>query len=105
MPDDVVLSYVLPVHNDEDVLASNVGVLVDRLAQTRDAEIVLVENGSRDRSWEAAEALGGVRSGVTVLPFREENAGLGPGMGRMSRAVFGERRRRPQRRPIWVCRE
>jgi dolichyl-phosphate beta-glucosyltransferase len=77
MPDALSLSYVLPVHNDEDVLASNVAVLVERLARTRDAEIVLVENGSRDRSWEACEALAGKREGVHVLAYREANAGLG----------------------------
>ena len=42
---------------------------------------------------------------IAISEEGEENAGLGPGMGRMTRAVFGERRRRQQRRPIWVCRE
>ena len=77
MNDPVTLSYVLPVHNDADVLAANVEVLVERLAKTTDAEIVLVENGSRDWSWEACEALSGVHKGVHVLAYREGNAGLG----------------------------
>ena len=36
-----------------------------------------MENGSRNRSWEACEALSGVHKGVHVLAYREGNAGLG----------------------------
>lgn len=77
MRDDPMLSYVLPVHDDEGVLAPNVGVLVDRLAQRVGSEVLLVENGSRDGSWEVAQGLGGAPRGVRVVPLREERAGLG----------------------------
>lgn len=74
---DVELSYVLPVHNDEETIAGYVDTLVARLAGTPSPEILLVENGSRDRSWEACERLAGARDGVTVLAYREPNAGIG----------------------------
>ncbi len=77
MPEPRAFSYVLPVHNDADVLADNVRVLVERLSKTTAAEIVLVENGSRDRSWDVCASLGGVHDGVHVLPFREDRAGIG----------------------------
>jgi len=74
---DVALSYVLPVHNDANVLERNVDKLARRLSRVPLSEIVLVENGSRDASWEVCEQLAGDRHGVRVLPFREPNAGLG----------------------------
>jgi hypothetical protein len=71
------LSYVLPVHQDEKTIADYVDKLALRLSGTIDPEIVLVENGSRDASWPACEALAGKRHGVEVLAFRELSAGIG----------------------------
>jgi glycosyltransferase involved in cell wall biosynthesis len=71
------LSYVLPVHNDECRLAANVARLVEHLRGYESSEILLVENGSSDRSWSVAESLAGTHDGVPVLAFREPNAGIG----------------------------
>ena len=73
------LSYVLPVHNDEGRLGANVARLVEHLRERgfEGAEILLVENGSADRSWSVCEELAGTRDGVPVLAYREPSAGIG----------------------------
>jgi dolichyl-phosphate beta-glucosyltransferase len=82
------LIYVLPVHNDETVLEGNVRRLVTYLERFDDASVYLVENGSRDASWEVAQRLatpakgasdgdGSDRVRVPVRAFREPEAGLG----------------------------
>jgi hypothetical protein len=73
---NVDLSFVLPVHNNVDIVAPNVEILVARLEGSR-AEIALVENASRDASWAACEAASGVRREVEILAYREPEAGLG----------------------------
>lgn len=70
-------SWVLPVHNDEATLPANVARLAERTRAYPGSDIVLVENGSRDRSWEVCVELGGDRDGVAVRPFREPAAGIG----------------------------
>lgn len=80
------LRYVVPVHNDASVIASTVSTLVAELGKRPpDAgrhAILLVENGSRDASWEVAQGLAGEREGVTVLAFQEPSAGLGYALAR-----------------------
>lgn len=71
------LSFVLPVHNNEDIVEPNVETLSARLERLPGSDIFLVENGSRDESWAACEAVRGVRHGVDVRPYREAQAGLG----------------------------
>lgn len=71
------LSYVLPVHNDETTLAANVTRLAAHLRHYRDAEILLVENGSTDASWRVCEELAGICDDVPVRVFREPTAGIG----------------------------
>ena len=51
------LSYVLPVHNEEAILRKSVQMLVVRLAEMPGSEIIMVENGSRDRSALVAKEL------------------------------------------------
>src|SRR4051812_32218844 len=70
------LSYVLPVHNDEKSLATNVARLAEHLRQYRGSEILLVENGSTDESWRECEKLAGVQDEVPVHVFRETRAGI-----------------------------
>lgn len=72
-----VFSFVLPVHDDEDIVAPNVEMLTARLAEAPGSDVFLIENGSRDGSWPACEALRGTRHGVGVVPHREARAGLG----------------------------
>lgn len=85
--------YVLPVHNEEKVLADNVARLVAHLSGDVSSHfgslhVFLVENGSRDASWRIAEELGkrsaaeksgasGQKHAIDVRAFREPNAGLG----------------------------
>lgn len=71
------LSYVLPVHNDEKSLATNVARLAEHLRQYRGSEILLVENGSTDESWRECEKLAGIQDEVPVHVFRETHAGIG----------------------------
>ena len=65
------LSYVLPVHNQEHVIANSVERLLGRLHTFPGSEVILVENGSTDASPElcaqlaAASAGGGVAVRVT----------------------------------------
>ncbi|MBX3191369.1 MAG: glycosyltransferase family 2 protein [Labilithrix sp.] len=70
------LVYVLPVHNEEKVLAANVGRLTSYLERWPDAQVFLVENGSKDGSWELSRTLEG-GTGVQVRAFQEPNAGIG----------------------------
>jgi glycosyltransferase involved in cell wall biosynthesis len=71
------LSYVLPVHNDEKTLRTNVARLAEHLRQYRGSEILLVENGSSDASWSVCEELAGICDDVPVKVFREPSAGIG----------------------------
>ncbi len=71
------LSWIVPVHNDEKTIRANVMRLVEGTRQFDSSEILLVENGSRDQSWAACQALDGEHDGVRVRAFQEPNAGLG----------------------------
>lgn len=73
----IELSWILPVHNNERLIAANVARLVEHTKQFERSEIVLVENGSRDASWEQCEKLDGDHIGVRVRAFRESKAGIG----------------------------
>lgn len=72
-----LLSFVLPVHNNEAIVEPNVETLAARLGRSPGSDIILVENGSRDASWVACEAVRGTRHGVQIHPHRETSAGLG----------------------------
>lgn len=80
---DIKLSWVLPVHNNEGSIAANVDRLREHMRADgwRDSEILLVENGSRDASWEVCAKLEDAGSdgvgGVRVRAYREPNAGIG----------------------------
>ena len=73
--------YVLPVHNEERLLAANVERLVAYLQRFPGAEIYLVENGSTDASWRIAQELEAASSAVggpvRIRAFREVDAGIG----------------------------
>jgi glycosyltransferase involved in cell wall biosynthesis len=53
----VRISYLVPVHNEEGVLASTARVVVERLSVHPGSELVMVENGSTDRSPDLVEEL------------------------------------------------
>jgi len=66
---------VLPAYNEEDALPQLIDSLVDQLREeNREFEIVVVNDGSEDRTWEVAEAYSG------KVPIRlynnETNRGL-----------------------------
>ncbi|MFI5043985.1 MAG: glycosyltransferase [Acidimicrobiales bacterium] len=65
-PDQPVLSVVTPTFNEVD----NVGLLIDRLHAALDGishEIIVADDDSPDRTWEAAEKIAAVDSSVTVM--------------------------------------
>jgi glycosyltransferase involved in cell wall biosynthesis len=49
------LCYVVPVHNQEGVLATSVETMVERLSRHPGSEVILVENGSTDGSADLVE--------------------------------------------------
>jgi len=51
------LSYVVPVHNEEEILEETTTTLVGRLQDFPGSEVLLIENGSRDSSAEIAQRL------------------------------------------------
>jgi glycosyltransferase involved in cell wall biosynthesis len=62
------LSVVIPVYNSEDSLP----VLVQRLEpvlvrQTNEYELILINDGSRDRSWDVIEELASIHSWITGI--------------------------------------
>jgi glycosyltransferase involved in cell wall biosynthesis len=72
--------YVLPVHNEEALLARNVERARTYLERFPGSWVLAVENGSRDRSWAVAQELEAraQASGQTpVAAFREPEAGIG----------------------------
>jgi glycosyltransferase involved in cell wall biosynthesis len=70
------ISIVIPVYNEEGILHSAVVDLRERLAHLKwDYEIVLAENGSRDRTIEIAKQLNENYPEVVFLSMREPNYG------------------------------
>lgn len=72
------LSYVVPVHNQEAVLAATVDTLVERLREHPGSEVLLVENGSTDGSPDLVERLAREHAGDPVRVVAATSAkGLG----------------------------
>jgi glycosyltransferase involved in cell wall biosynthesis len=72
-----LLSIVIPIYNEEGILHSAVVDLRERLDPFPDGyEIVLAENGSRDRTVEVAEELARKYSEVRLVRSGEPNYGL-----------------------------
>ncbi len=69
--------YVLPVHNEESVLRANVERLCARISDISGAQVLLAENGSKDRSWAFCRELAGEHDGVRVFAYTEPSAGMG----------------------------
>lgn len=70
------LSIVIPVYNEEGILHSAIIDLLSRLAETRwSYEILIAENGSRDRTVEIAEELAHKHPEVKVHSLGEPNYG------------------------------
>lgn len=73
---EVELSVVMPAHNEEDLLDKAVHAVVDGLRHRRLAfEVVVVENGSRDRTAAVAAALAEDVAEVRALSSAEPDYG------------------------------
>ena len=70
-------TFILPAHNEENVLERSVQRIVERLGDRPGTEVVIAENGSADATWEIAERLARETKAVKVFAYRESNAGLG----------------------------
>ena len=78
-----LLSIVMPAHNEEDLLEKAVHAVVDGLRDRGSAfEVIVVENGSSDRTAAIAESLAGALGEVRALSSPE------PDYGRALRAGF-----------------
>ncbi|HEX6538895.1 MAG TPA: glycosyltransferase family 2 protein [Candidatus Dormibacteraeota bacterium] len=72
------ISYVLPVHNQEAVIAHSVASLRERLQIHPGSEILLIENGSSDTSAAVCAALA-QRHGADAVPVRMARSAQGMG--------------------------
>jgi glycosyltransferase involved in cell wall biosynthesis len=71
------ISAVLPAYNEEQVIADSVRAMVDTLATLApDYEVIVVNDGSRDRTPEIVEALGTDNARVRLVSHAE-NLGYG----------------------------
>ena len=71
------ISAVLPAYNEEQVIADSVRAMVDTLATLApDYEVIVVNDGSRDRTPEIVEALGTDNARVRLVSHAE-NRGYG----------------------------
>jgi len=73
----MLLTYLLPVHNEEAILADSVARLRAVLARHPGSRILLVENGSHDGSFALAKRLEGVAESVSVNAYSLPEAGIG----------------------------
>lgn len=71
----VDLSVVIPMHNSETVLEHTLDRWMSRLSQGRN-ELILVENGSNDKTWELTKSLVADTPHVKVLALQSEK-GMG----------------------------
>ena len=70
------ISIVIPVYNEEAILRTAVAALVDGLREIPHTyEIILAENGSKDRTVEIAKELSARFPGVTTFSASEPNYG------------------------------
>ena len=70
------LSIVIPIYNEESILETSVDELCTRLdVEGLDYEIILAENGSKDRTVELASTLASERPRVRTLSYPEPNYG------------------------------
>ena len=73
---DLDLSIVIPIYNEEGILASSVMELVDKLSRLPwSYEILLSENGSRDRTVEIGGELAARYPGVSIHSLGQPNYG------------------------------
>ena len=69
------VSIVIPVYNEEGILREAVTELLDRASPDYSFEVILAENGSKDRTVELAEHLAAERPEVRTFSLGEPNYG------------------------------
>lgn len=90
-PSSIMLSIVIPAHNEETRLPATLERVLGFLSsQPYAAEVLVVENGSQDRTFEIAESFAGGQAGLRVL--READRGKGLAVRRGMLAARGEYR-------------
>lgn len=72
---NVDLSVVIPMHNSETVLENTLNRWIARLSQGNN-QILLVENGSTDRTWELTQSLARDTPHAQIIALRSEK-GMG----------------------------
>jgi dolichyl-phosphate beta-glucosyltransferase len=70
----LTISYLVPIYNEEAVLARSAAAMVARLEANPGSEVILVENGSTDRSPELVEELAASLSGPNVRVIAAHSA-------------------------------
>ena len=72
------ISIVVPVHNEERILKKQVESLCRDVSEnvSQDFEIILVENGSRDRTIDVAREIARKNNSVKVLTLKPANYGM-----------------------------
>jgi hypothetical protein len=89
----VRLTYIVPVHNETQVLRAKVEVLVRGLRARGEGEALLVENGSSDASWDLCQELerehrASAEDPVSLRAYRVPAAGIGHAYDHGLRAMF-----------------
>ncbi|MCX6776574.1 MAG: glycosyltransferase [Candidatus Micrarchaeota archaeon] len=86
----ISLSIIVPIHNEAAVLASSIPKIIDATAKiTPFYEIIIAEDGSRDRSYEIAKKLAKTNPAVRVLHSRHR-LGRGEALDRAIRIAKGK---------------
>lgn len=85
----ILLSYIVPVHNEEATLDATIARIMERAGKSVGksviARIIGVENGSRDASWEKLQEV--ARRNPMVTALQEPQAGLGYALHRGTQAA------------------
>lgn len=83
------LSIVVPAHNSGAALEASVEILTAALTDAPGAEVILVENGSRDGTWERAQALAARPWAIPVVACQSP-VGLGRAYAEGIRRATGD---------------
>jgi len=84
------LSVIVPVHNESTVLANSIPKIIDATAKiTPFYEIIIAEDGSRDKSYEIAKKLAKVNPAIRVL-HSKQRLGRGQALKRAIRTSNGK---------------
>ncbi|MCX6775548.1 MAG: glycosyltransferase family 2 protein [Candidatus Micrarchaeota archaeon] len=86
----IYLSIIVPIHNEAAVLVSSIPKIIDATAKiTPFYEIIIAEDGSRDRSYEIAKKLAKTNPAVRVL-HSSHRLGRGEALNRAIRTAKGK---------------